>query len=965
MFVTALATPQVKKQRRWGMWVPGPRGAVLVIMLLILALFSLIAVMWVARAALQRAAMQEYVDTLTARTAADAALEHAKAALFAARELPACVQSAWITLRSSAVEQVEYRVTLRDTGRLSQNELPWSTALAWRAAPVVPTTSGWRRLIDPCVASSDALRAACAAALRQCAEEETLAGELAASLADAYDDNLALGVQRDGSVGFEGFMLAGAWRGDDRLIPVTHVLRQSAFYDLDYQRDNFAIFDAFPIEAVEPVVDGAGRTNTRVRLAERLANPARQRQWEAFQHLWYQVYPARFIPHAWRGQEALIVTECGGASTRIRLLDNDDSWLYFEGYPIPACVRGRYVSIILCSLRKNPGCMTAEARGAVDVWFVTGLYADAAYDVQWSGDGRVVNPGVKLVYGAAARSAPARRVYAKNGVVGFEVLLSPEVRLSGVRFAQPEVVAWRYTGAQPLQPSGWQWERLMPEHLVDLLSIQSNAPARALVHPGALWLWSTDGMYPGSYRTVVSYVARDEAGQLFTVEDTCIEPSPHGGWAWRVRARVQQTHAWVDGEWRGALIVRAADSNCLDRAAFAVLDNTHNTLLVHAGTWATAEELAPARGSQLRIGGLVASLRRTKTRLRNPLGQVCAEMPPVPPTPPLCTWVQLNQGVWHAGAPRELEAVCPTGSPSARLAHSPVWQRLQATTRNPEAVAAVLDSWIVPHGSDLPVTAQQAPGSWLPTALTLRRTGEYRWRLPRLYGRWPRDFWRGAEVIFAETGERARVRRSSGTSLELDQRVQARSGSRATLAPVAGVVFHVSSGEAAEGSWEWTLPADVCPPCELYLRGFCPADTTTAARLHVALWNARTAAYDDVRAGTSFTQHDVLDAGVVGEEHLDSQRRLRLRVRARGGPIWIRGVYLVPAARAGHPPERFYGYQSAAAAVTVEARVRRHQLAAARARATALLWREWYGPQEHLVPFLRCVEWQWLVNGED
>jgi len=941
---------------------PAPRGTVLVLILLVLALFSLVAAWWVVRAGLQQAGAAEYQRAITARTAVDSALEHAKAAVAGVSLLHATADSGWIVLSSSATEQVHYRISVRDTATISTNELPWPAVVARRASPVVRTGNRWRRITDPQVASHHMLRDACAAALQEHAAEAAHADALAVALADAYDDNLALAEHDGTATGFEGLTLAGARRGDERIVPVAHIMRQSAFYDVDYQRDNFAIFGAFTIDEVEPVVDDAGTTNTRVRLAARLSDPVRQRQWEAFQQLWHEVYPERFIPHVWRGQRAWLVMECGGAGSLLTILDNDGEWLYFAGFPHAACVRGRYVSINLCSARAEPGGLTAAAPRAPDVWFVTGLLAHAHYRLQWYADGRTVQPDYTIVLGSAVQRANVTQVQPVRGAVGLNVTLTPGMSISTVHLSQPDMVAWRYTGVQPLQAHGWQWQRVVPEHIMDALRIVSNTPAQALVMPGMLWTWASGNGAVSIQSNIISFVPRDEAGLPCIVQRTACVPSPYGGWAWRITARVHPDFPWTPGAWRGAACLRAADSNLTTRSAFLVIDNTRNTLLVHAGTRATADAYAPVSGSMLRIGGVLDAMRRADSALVNPFGQVCARFAPVAARPPAGVWLRYEHNRWRAGAPAALAGLYTNDTPAARVSLSPAWQRLIARAHDRHALAATLDALIHPHGIDLPVNASSAPSGWIATQIRLRRTGARTWQFPRASTHWPDNFWRGAEVTFHDTHERARVCASHGTSLELDHAVRAASGSEATLAPLAGVVFHVTANEAADGTWEWQVPPDACGPYELYLRGFCPPCSNATARLNVAVFNARTKAFEPLAHEAVFDQHDLIHAGVVREEHLDARRRFVLRITASGAPAWVRGVYLAPAARSGRARHELAGLVSDAFAAHVAARVVRNGAVAAHREGTALLVRAWQGMPDNLTPVVQCERLVWNTN---
>ncbi len=951
------------------------RGTVLVLILLMLALFSVVAALWVVQASLHQADAMVYCSTVAVRAAADSALEHAKAALVFNTQPPSRTDSGWVTLSSNAVEQVQYRVTLLDNAAAPADELRWPAMTARRASPIVPCDGGWRRIADPYTASHSILRTACQAALQQHDYEGAQAGALALALADAYDDNLALAARQDAADGYEGVELEAARPGDNRVVPIAHVLRQSYFYDLEYQRDNFAIFGAFAIERVEPVVTSGGHTNTRVRLQTRLTHPARQRQWEEFQSLWRQAFPARFIPHAWRGRQALIVTECGGASATLTLDDNDDEWLYFSGYPLDACVAGRYVSINLCSVRAEPGSLTPAGRGVRDVWFVTGLLTQAEYTLRIYGDGLEHEPDTTLVLGEDVSSphrAGGLRVRSAGGVVGVDAVLESGAKISAVHMWQPEWLAWRNTGVQPLHISGWQWQRCMPERLVDALIAESNAhytaqrayerAASPLVAPGGLWWWTTGDQPPPAGAAAVTFALPFEAGHACVVGSCDIVPSPYGGWAWRIAARVHPDFRWTPGIWRGAVLVRACDSNAPARSAYTIIDNSHAALTVHAGTRAIAEEYQPREGTWVRVGGMLDAARRGESALVNALGQTCARVARTGGRPAPGVWHQYDNGFWRAGAlpeARRAPAAAVADTSAARIAASPAWRHAVPAARDAAALADTLNTFVSPHGIDLPVSAAPVPHGWMSTSMPLRRSGARTWRMPRTAAPWPDDFWRGAEIVFHTTGERVRVVSSSGASLHADRPVRAASGSRADVTPIAGAAFHVAAQAPAEGAWTWRIPEDACTPLALYVRGFCPPGTGTAARMSIAVWNMRASAYQELAAGVVFDQHDVVRAGALGPEHLDAQRRVRLRVTTAGAPVWLRGLYAIPAARSGRTRAELAGWCSDGFSAHVTARVVRGGRVVAEQTGAALLVRTWQGPARRVSPMMACEHLLW------
>ena len=968
------------------------RGAALFTMLAVLLLLSLVALMMVYRAGVQSAQTRVAADSGMLDDALRSGMAQAQAqivaALTEADALAAQNHGAWQVLASNAGQCVRYRVRIADTARMPVTALPWAAEMAVRTALVVARPGGWRAILDPCTAPPAQLAIACREELRWHALPEEHAETLALTIADAFDENkTARRSGRSGAHGFEGLALEAVWRGTEQVMPAQAVLRQSAFYDIDYQGNWRNITRAFTVADIAPVVDEQGRTNMRVRLSAAPAMPASRAwlaQWQIFDALWRARCAQRFVPHAWRGVAATLCLACGGDAGTLEVLDNDGEFLYFSGYPETVCAPGNFISLELCDPRSAPGVLRARQQPLTDIWFVTGVLARAACAVQvdyeqpavaraalWLGEHAINHPATN----AWLYVQPGARAGQDDAAIALQVPLTRTTGAVGLQLRQADVAAMRNCGARPLQVAGWRWVRPATGATADVIDVVGtpawqagprSAAAADTLAPGALWWWTDDPvLLPDAARGVVGQVPRARAGVAATVQACTLEPSPQGGWAWRLTLAANFFDREADKLRAGVVRFDHADDHAAGQM-FGVLEQAANELLVQVGLRARAEQWQPQPGTTLRMDGLCAALQHVGGTLHTPLDEPVLRFAHSAGTLDQGVWQGAKDGHWARTAavpqPVHVSTTAAVDGVSARLALAPVRAALDGAIR-PTAQARfwrALDERIRPVGVRLPLAAARAidgNAGWHTARMSVFRAGRTSWLTRDSQASWPPDFWRGHELQFPGSDQRLRIVASAGRSFSVDEAGRATADDDARITPGFSDDAHVSSQAGADGVWEWQVPAAVTLPAQLALLSYQATPTGTPARFTVALWNDLRGAWDEQCHAVPVDASDTVAAGMLTAQHIGRGGVLRARIRVDAARAWLRGLYLVSRELTGSSGAA-RASRSDGFAVGIEAQVVRGAAVLAQRQMRALLVRDWDECAGARQPYVRCLRFE-------
>ncbi len=961
------------------------RGAALFAMLAVMLLLSLVALLMVYRAGVHSAQTRVFADGTMLDDAVRSGVAQAEAVVHAALADPTALtaheQTAWHVVSSNAEQCVRYRVRVADAARVPTHALAWPARDAVRATLVVAQPGGWRAVLDPRGASLADLTAACRDELRDHGLPEQYAAPLAMSIADAFDENMsASGGATPRAQGFEGLALEAIWRGIEQVVPAATVLRQSAFYDIDYHANWRNIMRAFTLAEVAPCVDEHGATNTRVRLsAAPLALPDTRvwlAHWRAFDALWRTRSAQRFVPHVWRGVLAVLCLPCGGAAGTLDVLDNDGEYLYFRGYPLAACAQDNFISLDLCDPRSAPGVLRARRHAFTDVWLVTGMLAQAHCAARVEYEDTPTEAAALWHEKSAPGSGSNDWLYAtpNDTVLALQVPLTRARGAVGVHARQADVAVLGNRGVRALQVAGWRWLRpasAVTNDIIDLTEVirvprqPSRAAASALVQPGTLWWWTDDAaLLPPAARGVASRVPRERAGVAVAVQSCTLEPSPLGGWAWRVTLRDDVVGRMrADGPHDDVVRIAPRAATAGDQA-FGVIERRGNALLLHVGPRARAEQWLPHAGDTLRIGGICAAMAGTESVVQTALDESVLHVGDDTRTVAPGTWLRPHAGHWvrTAGAPQPLRMGALTtaiDSVSARLALTPIRAALAAVTTPAQAPFwRALDERIRPIGACLPVAAARMTGNaagWHPARMAVFRAGRTSWLTRAGQTTWPADFWRGYELQLPVSSQRLRIVASAGRGFSVDAPART-AAADARITPGFADDAYVSS-DSADGVWTWQVPAAACLPARLHLLSYAATATSTPVRFSVALWNDVRGVWDEQCRAQPVAADDTVAVGRLTPQHISRGGLLRVRVQADAARAWLRGIYLVPGEAAGQAVVT-QGLRSDGFVAEIDAEVVQGSTVLAQRRTRALLVRTWDARGDALWPVVRCARFE-------
>jgi hypothetical protein len=901
------------------------------------------------------------------------------AALADATALPAHDQTAWHVVSSNADQCVRYRVRVADTACVPAEQRVWPDADAVRAAWVIARPGGWRAVLDPRGAALADLTAACREELRDLALPAQYAESLALTIADAFDDNMCAGAgATPRAQGFEGLTLEAVWRGVEQVVPAQAVLRQSAFYDIDYHANWRNIMRAFTVADATPLVDEHGATNTRVRLsAAPLALPdsrAWVAQWRTFDALWRTRSAQRFVPHAWRGVPAVFCLPCGGAAGTLDVLDNDGEYLYFRGYPLTACAPDNFISLDLCDTRTAPGVLRARGHAFADVWFVTGMLAHAACAARVDCEGAPAEDAALWQEQAAPGNGSNAWLYAqpRDTAVALRVPLTRACGAVGVHVRQADIAVLRNRGVRPLHVAGWRWLRpasVVTDDVVDLtevISLPRRPDASAMLPPGTLWWWTEDAaLLPPGARGLASRVPCVRAGVATTVLACELEPSPLGGWAWRVTLR-DDVIGRIRGDGQHDSVVRI-DRHAAPAGdqAVPVIARRGNALLLHVGPRARAEQWLPYAGDTLRVGGLSTALQHAGGAVHTALDEAVLRLAEDGRAAAPGRWLQPRNGRWvrMAGVPQPLHMGAVTtdvDAVSTRLALTPIRAALDAApTPAQPAFWRALDERIRPTGVRLPITHARTAGTlagWHPARMAVFRAGRTSWLTRAGQTRWPVDFWRGHELLLPAADQRLRIIASDGRGFSVDAPAGTAADDDARITPGFGDDAYVSSG-AADGVWEWPMPADACLPAQLRLLSYAATTTGMPVRFSIAFWNDLRRVWDEQCHAQPVAADDTVAVGILTPQHISRGGLLRVRIQADAARAWLRGLYLVSREVAGQAVAT-QGLRSDGFIAEIDAEVAQGGTVVAQRRTRVLLVRTWHARDDTQWPAVRRARFE-------
>lgn len=912
---------------------PRPQqGIALVLVMFVLVVFSLLALAMVFFNNEDLALTDNYSVALDVHNGINSAIEHAKAVLAVdtlnVPKTPLTFASSgpsgsWVCLAQDDGYEVAYRWKLVDNGSISTAGLPWNTAVARQAAHVTSTASGWQRIVDPLVASHARLTRVCHHVLNTQALPEQCADELALTISDAFDANSAVAfLASDDYTGYEGLFLESVWRGDSRIIPASHIVRQSYFYDIDIASDPLNTFKAFTIAESEPWYDPvAGTTNTRVRLSDSVHHPARNAEWHAFAALWQSVYPHRFTPHAWQGVTAYSILECGGHKDRLLVLDNDTNYLYFAGYPLPECGRNRYIILDLCDDYSSPGCVSTP-RPLPDIWFVTGLVHDAAYRVRLQHDSDSTTPGFIPLNGHfipvsdagtdSSYTVTAAGGRTPEGFHAFRVDMHPDNRITSLCMMQSDVFAFRNTGCHDLYVSGWQWIRHTPENIRQTFAFntcrsRNTDPRRPgydtfTVKPDEQWYWATDLFsLPPEVQNHISLIPPEKAGIEFTIQKSAVVPSPLGGWAWKFSITVHPDFLWVPDMWREALCFLASENDSPSSIPYRVIGNSASEVLVHAGHGEYARLSKPPGGTHIWLGSLVRSAIRQPSKCENAYGHVCVPVPQLSRTPPRRHLFSPQRVLGHPVRQSTTDGR-RSCSPliSSRINMTPVMHTISPDPDVRRSLVSALDDRIATIGQWLvPETGTVARG-WIYTDMSLAQQASREWKITHDVVPVPDNFWKNSEIYLPVSGTRYRIVQSRTGHFAVDHPIPGTGITRGYISPGFMSPMFRAISNRTESIFSWAVPAACAFPCRMYLCGFHVPSTNQPPRFSVSFWDWRAHQWVPSCITNRYNQQDIIPLGRVPSSCLSGTRTVRTKITAEGSDCWIKGMYAVAPRAVGN-----------------------------------------------------------------
>lgn len=921
-----------------------PKGAALLLMLATLALLGIIAVIW--SLTVQTATKTSATDTTRGwrENAFKSATEHVEALITAGPEAPQntplnCT-TPWITLSSSATAHVEYRIAIKDTALIPDTHVPADPYSTRYAARVANGTDGIHPVYDPRVTPLDTLIKICRKICFPYGVENKTADSMAYAIADACDDNHSLySSDTTGIHGDEGISIVAVHPGDERIIPASALLRQSAFYDVDTDENSFNIFHAFTIDDAQPIVVAPGKTNTQIHLSSapyeprNTTKPGWKKAWDTFHSLWQSCYSTRFIPHQFSGIRADMHMTCGTYGDSVEIIDNDGSYLYIKGYPHATCKKDNFITLRLLDDDLDDGSLSFSH--VTDVVFITGLYPHVTYNMRgysasprkfpaWRTPQKCGDADVKA--GAVSTNNMPVWQHVKTfsssiagGNVCCELTAVKSAKYAGFHCQHPAQCVVQNNAQRSVIVTGFSLQRTTPKGIHDTFHIDSLRLPQKRTHreKNPATLYTGDRLLiQGSYATpypknaeIPSIVfAPDRIGTPFRVKECIQEHSPYGGVAFRIVCDVDPLHVWKAKRWQNACVyITSADA--ASHIAFSLISHDSYSLRVHVGPQEFAQTYMPRKGDIIRIGSLTDSLKRTPFHVKTPFNTSTATLSVPDSFMTDNSWYMSQNNEWHPTAYSKVFSITSENTSTNeyesvpnRIAELPIWKKIfsHIGADSARTLALTLDTYFITDGYAYNIAdmhARYASSQWLYTEMPVvsRNNSSCTIDVPHDI---PSDFFKGWLVSFT-SNDISRVYTSHDSVLEMYHMPDASQFTSVTLSPYGTDAGCISLVSHATNLWQWTIPPDIVLPADVVLRGSAEMNTSATARVTVAIFHPFHKKWNTRVNEKQFSQRGTLSCGTLTRDMLDKNGTLTIRVIADTPRTWLQGIYCIPKGHAG------------------------------------------------------------------
>jgi len=807
------------------------KGAALIFTVLLLAFFSLMALMFSTMLSLHLGQSNNYLQDGLAESGEQAVLAHALALCDAAPSnegLYKTFSSGW---QNDDDAKVTYRFRFEDQMKGAEDVFPDFPPLT------SPRDASGRERANLAVLDAEEenrlrIIKACEDFLNE-RGEEAVAPELAATLLDEIDVDRT---RRSASLTGESLRFTGLTKGDNKFLPYWKIDHLSAFFDLDTK--TLEPYQGFMVTKTAYEERG-GETNLFVTLTEKPYGKEEKAKWDKFcQEAGRERIGSLWQDWDWVGESVNFLSSCGGKYVSAKILEARKDGFLLEGKP--EVTMGSTVTRNWCNEREERGVLTLKKR---DLWLLEGLQTNYSYRVKLG----VLKGGAEPEFsaGSALTGGYYRIVSGKYGSLPFVVDSRGGAALvMGMEAYSPSYYHFENVSSNALHLASWEILCETPEG--EKINIAPQWTGTPLLMPGdtatvASWFEDNGNDDVTGYAIPSSWAVPVKIWETGGGED-------RRGWTFSIGLDTRREHPRSNRHLEYSVAYLPSDQEGKRLTPFPVLSQEGNHITIFVGNRDNAYKYL--KSQTVYLGDFAIESLRNEVSILDQWGQKTAIF----------------------NSLREI--------PKA-----PGYHRVEDNKIERKDITELLESM---HSDKIELPFAEKAENFTETKFKVQPVSGNALAFTDGVSFWE-DVLKGCDLI-TKDGEVFRITASMGATVTLDRNHGLKGGEEVIVAP-DGKEAYLLNQSYDESVWLLKLPPEALLPGDLYLPGHAPFPNNTLARYNASIYNRELDLWEPRLKSAKFPEGGVLHLGRVGEEHRLKSGLIKIKL---DGGKWLRQPFLVP-----------------------------------------------------------------------
>ena len=807
---------------------------------LLLAFFSLMAVMFSTMLSLHLGQSKNYLQDSLVECGEQAVLAHALALcdhnVSNSRLFNRVFSSGWETGEEN---ELSYRFYIKD--QWNDKTFPMSSLTAVREK------DGREKVNLSALDSEDRnhtfLRENCVNILQEEKRPVDQVDEIVDRMLDQFDVNRnSRENDRDG----ESLVITGITKGDNRIFTPIDIATLSSFFDLDKRTLDPCKY--FIVNGVYYDIQN-GITNLFVSMMDMPYGDKEKGEWNKFTYFAEGKIGNLWTDWDWEGREVSFLSPCGGKYIKANILEARENGFVLEGTPEVS-----YGSTIVrnwCNRREEPGSYKLDAKLS-DLWVITGLQTNFYYSfklrqVQGLKTRAIFDPDGIMQTGDFYKVRTGK----KGELVFSFKKTTRDALLMGVELRSPEYYHFKNTSSSSLNLHDWSIFLETPEGLS--AEIKPEWVKHPVLKPGDeldLLSWNkgekgksdVNGFAPQSAWAVPAKIKSHKflSSELGYYASIVLETNPNYE---RQNHHIRHGFVYVGNRKRKHMM------------PFPISSQNENSLTIFLGPKEYARHWYRQLGDSIYFGDFQIEMLRNKSYICDQWGQKTTLLS----VPDRVPWMVGYHKIKNKETNRE------------------DLERCLKRFANRKAVLPFASK--ISHLTETKCLAIPSGGN----KLLLHNKPAYK-----------ENFWKDCDLITSD-GEVFRITSSKGSTVTLDRSHKLKKEATVLITPDGRDNF-LAGPILPERVWTLKLTKDALLPGDLYLPGHRPMPNIPSPEYTISVYNGLSDKWEIRAENAVFPEGDVLHLGRITKDHRLSKGEIKIKIVGKGaGPngYWLRQPFLI------------------------------------------------------------------------